>query len=102
MHVISRVLTMLNYSNMRKTTPPPGGRVYQRTVTIFELSYAIIRTNNITKLHVDWTINVTSRVLTRSHNNHIMFYYSHKCFRKISPPSSGLVVQRTKTIFELS
>ncbi|KAH3848044.1 hypothetical protein DPMN_090382 [Dreissena polymorpha] len=53
----SRVLT-------RKTTPPPGGHVFQRTGTIFKLSLAIIRTNVLTKVHEDWTINKTLRVLT--------------------------------------
>ncbi|KAH3881781.1 hypothetical protein DPMN_005708 [Dreissena polymorpha] len=45
---------------------PPDGHVFQRTLTIFELSRAIIKTNVLTKFHKDWTIHRTSRALTRT------------------------------------
>ncbi|KAH3819607.1 hypothetical protein DPMN_121346, partial [Dreissena polymorpha] len=40
-----------------KNAPPPGGHVFQPTGTIFELILYIIRTNILTKLHKDRTIN---------------------------------------------
>ncbi|KAH3822046.1 hypothetical protein DPMN_123815 [Dreissena polymorpha] len=57
----------------RKTAPPTGGHVFQRTGTTFELNQHIIKTNILknfigtkllTKFHEDRTINVASRVLT--------------------------------------
>ncbi len=69
-NVTSRVLTRFYYySHIRKTATPPGSHVFQPTGTIYELVQDIIRTNVLTKFHEDWTINVTSRVLTR-------FYYT--------------------------
>ncbi|KAH3747498.1 hypothetical protein DPMN_181925 [Dreissena polymorpha] len=56
-HVTFRVLT-------RKMPPLPGGHIFRRTITIFQLSQTNIRTNVLTKFHRDWTINVTFRVLT--------------------------------------
>ncbi|KAH3724259.1 hypothetical protein DPMN_050074 [Dreissena polymorpha] len=53
----SRVLT-------RKTAPLSGGHVFQLTGIIFELSYDIIGTNILTKVDENWTINLTTRVLT--------------------------------------
>ncbi|KAH3886681.1 hypothetical protein DPMN_010694 [Dreissena polymorpha] len=38
----------------RKTAPPTGGHVFQRTRTTFELNQHIIKTNILTKLHEDW------------------------------------------------
>ncbi|KAH3791593.1 hypothetical protein DPMN_145081 [Dreissena polymorpha] len=70
--VTSRVFT-------RKTAPPTGSHVFQRTGTTFELNQHIIKaniltnfeldrdiigTNLLTKFHEDLTINVTSRVFT--------------------------------------
>ncbi|KAH3825654.1 hypothetical protein DPMN_127535 [Dreissena polymorpha] len=67
--VTSRVFT-------RKTAPPTGGHVFQRTGTTFELNQHIIKTNILsnfkldrdfigtkllTKFHEDRTINVASR-----------------------------------------
>ncbi|KAH3749717.1 hypothetical protein DPMN_184227 [Dreissena polymorpha] len=49
---------------MRKTTPPTGSHVFQRTRTTFELNQHIIKTNILTKLHEDWACNVTSTVFT--------------------------------------
>ena len=91
-NVTSRVLTRFYYSHIRKTATPPGSHVFQPTGTIFELSPDIIRTNVLTKFHEDWTINVTSRVLTR-------FYYSH--IRKTAPPLGSHDFHATETIFEL-
>ncbi|KAH3699996.1 hypothetical protein DPMN_074959 [Dreissena polymorpha] len=48
----------------RKTAPPTGGHVFQRTGTTFELNQHIIKTNILTKLHEDSALNVTSTVLT--------------------------------------
>ncbi|KAH3715817.1 hypothetical protein DPMN_058530 [Dreissena polymorpha] len=62
------------------------GHVLQPTVTILELSRAVIRTNLRTKFHEDWTINMTSRVLTM----------------KIATHPGGHVFQRTGAIFNFS
>ncbi|KAH3827159.1 hypothetical protein DPMN_129088, partial [Dreissena polymorpha] len=71
-NVASRVLT-------RKTAPPTGSHVFQRTGTTFELNQDIIKTNILTnfklnqdfigtklltKFHEDGTRNVASRVFT--------------------------------------
>ncbi|KAH3839957.1 hypothetical protein DPMN_113397 [Dreissena polymorpha] len=48
----------------KKTAAFPAAIFFQRTVTILELSRAIIRTNVLTKFQKGWTINVTHRVLT--------------------------------------
>ena len=65
-NVTSRVLTRFYYySHIRKTATPSGSHVFQPTGTIFELVQDIIETHVLTKFHEDWTINVTSRVLTR-------------------------------------
>ncbi|KAH3887207.1 hypothetical protein DPMN_011223 [Dreissena polymorpha] len=82
--VTSKVFTRFRYS-LRNTAPPPGGHVFQRTGTIFELnqhtdwasnetskvftSFELIRgtngTNVLINFHEDQTINVASRVFTR-------------------------------------
>ncbi|KAH3869534.1 hypothetical protein DPMN_032703 [Dreissena polymorpha] len=71
-NMASRVFT-------RKTAPPTGDHVFQRTGTTFELNQHIIQTNILTnfeldrgfigtnlltKFHKDWTRNLVSRVLT--------------------------------------
>ncbi|KAH3728759.1 hypothetical protein DPMN_054720 [Dreissena polymorpha] len=58
----------------KKTAPPPGSHVFRQTRTIFKLIQDIVRKNVLTKFHEDWTINVTSRVLTR-------FYYTLKPYK---------------------
>ncbi|KAH3738956.1 hypothetical protein DPMN_045600 [Dreissena polymorpha] len=88
-NVTSRVLK-------RKTATTTGGHVFhstgtifelvllhvfQPTVTIFQLVQDIIKTNVLTKLHEDWTINLTSTV-------------------KTAPPPGGHVFLPTGTIFE--
>ncbi|KAH3741407.1 hypothetical protein DPMN_048132 [Dreissena polymorpha] len=62
--VTSRVLTRFLYSNIGNTAPPPGGHVFQRTRTIFELNQHIIKTNILTNLHEDRASNLTSTVFT--------------------------------------
>ena len=47
--VTSRVFTMFLYNQKRKTALPPGGHVFQRTGTTFELNQHIIKTNIVTK-----------------------------------------------------
>ncbi|KAH3730502.1 hypothetical protein DPMN_056492 [Dreissena polymorpha] len=64
-NVASRVLTRFYYSHIKKNAPPLSSHVFQANVTIFELIQDIIETNLLTKFHEDWTINVTSRELTR-------------------------------------
>ena len=64
-NVASKVFTRFLYCQIRKTAPPTGGQVFQRTGTTFELNQHIIKTNILTKLHEDWTWNVTSTVFTR-------------------------------------
>ncbi|KAH3832995.1 hypothetical protein DPMN_106296 [Dreissena polymorpha] len=74
-NVASRVLTRFYYSHFHEDwpinvanivstrqlpPPPPGGHVFQRTITIFKLTGAIVRTKVLIKFHKDWIINVTS------------------------------------------
>ncbi|KAH3851301.1 hypothetical protein DPMN_093781 [Dreissena polymorpha] len=84
-NVASRVLTRFYYSHIEKNAPPPGGHVFQQNKNIFELIQHIIRTNLLTKLLDDWTINVPSRELTR----------------KNALPPGGHVFQPNGTILEL-
>ncbi|KAH3713212.1 hypothetical protein DPMN_072998 [Dreissena polymorpha] len=49
----------------KKNAPPLGSHVFRANVTIFELIQDIIETNLLTKFHVDWTIKVASRELTK-------------------------------------
>ncbi|KAH3866288.1 hypothetical protein DPMN_029348 [Dreissena polymorpha] len=83
-NVTSRVLTRKKMKN----APPLGSHVFQANVTIFELIQDINKTNLLTKIHEDWTINVASRVLT-------------SLITKNAPPPGGHVFKETKTIFEL-
>ncbi|KAH3800087.1 hypothetical protein DPMN_153712 [Dreissena polymorpha] len=82
-NVASRVLTRFYYSHIRK--PPLGSHFFQANIIIFKLIQDIIETNLLTIFHVDWIINVASRVLTR----------------KNVPPPGGHVFKATKTIFKL-
>ncbi|KAH3706522.1 hypothetical protein DPMN_065909 [Dreissena polymorpha] len=63
-NVTSRVLFRLFFCIIRKTSPLPGGHVFQPTRTIFKISRDIIRKNVLIKFHEYWTKDVTSRVLT--------------------------------------
>ncbi|KAH3713869.1 hypothetical protein DPMN_073670 [Dreissena polymorpha] len=58
--VTSKVFTRFLYSHIKKTAPPTGGHVFQRSGTTFELNQHIIKTDIKTKLHEDWALNVTS------------------------------------------
>ncbi|KAH3865652.1 hypothetical protein DPMN_028694 [Dreissena polymorpha] len=60
-YVVSRVLTRLYYSHIRKNAPPKS-HVFQANIIIFQLIQDIIMTNLLTKFHEDWTINIASRV----------------------------------------
>ncbi|KAH3859558.1 hypothetical protein DPMN_102375 [Dreissena polymorpha] len=85
-----RVRSLYAHFRGHKNALPPGGNDFQQTGTIFELIQTrgperpkcrtdgrqnnippplagdnIIRTNVLTKFHEDWTINVTSTVLTK-------------------------------------
>ena len=90
-NVTSRVLTRFHYNHTRKSPPPPGSHVFQQARTIFELIRDIVRTNLLTKFHEDWTINVTSRVLTR-------FYYTLKPYKENCHAPGGHVFHSTGTI----
>ncbi|KAH3861778.1 hypothetical protein DPMN_024728 [Dreissena polymorpha] len=66
-NVTSRVFT-------RKNAPPPGGHFHEDQTLMWPLEKNApplgnhvfqANTNLLTKFHEDWTINVTSRVLTR-------------------------------------
>ncbi|KAH3801831.1 hypothetical protein DPMN_155493 [Dreissena polymorpha] len=61
-NVASRVLTRIYYSHIRKNAPPLGSHVFQANITIFEIIQEIIENNLLTIFHLDWTINVASRV----------------------------------------
>ncbi|KAH3841967.1 hypothetical protein DPMN_115454 [Dreissena polymorpha] len=78
--------------NNKKTAPPPGGYVFPPIWTIFKLNCHIQKTHVLTKFHVDWTKNVTSRVFT-------CFHYMH--IEKSAPTPSGHVFSSIWTIFEL-
>ncbi|KAH3825616.1 hypothetical protein DPMN_127497 [Dreissena polymorpha] len=69
-----------NVTSRRPPPPPPGGYVFLLIRTIFELDRRIQETNVLTKFHVDWTKNVTSRVFT-------CFYYIH--IEKTALPPGG-------------
>ncbi|KAH3696962.1 hypothetical protein DPMN_084444 [Dreissena polymorpha] len=99
-----------NIVSKRQLPPPPGGHVFQQTITIFKLTQAIVRTNVQIKFHKDWIINVTSRVLTRKnatppcghfHEHWTTNVPSRVLTRKTAPPHGGHVFHSTGTIFEL-
>ncbi|KAH3809725.1 hypothetical protein DPMN_138101 [Dreissena polymorpha] len=101
-NVASRVLT-------RKIASPSGGHVFQPTGIIFELVQDIIRMNLLTKFHVDWTINVASRVKNAtppgSHTNlQTKFHDDWKinvASRENCPAPGDHVFQPTDIIFKL-
>ncbi|KAH3717210.1 hypothetical protein DPMN_059991 [Dreissena polymorpha] len=93
----------INVANIVTTPPPPGGHVFQQTITIFKLTQAIVSTNVQIKknapspcghFHEHWTTNVTFRVLTR-------FYNTVKPYKENCPPHGGHVFHSTGTIFKL-
>ncbi|KAH3854725.1 hypothetical protein DPMN_097274 [Dreissena polymorpha] len=73
------------YSHTMKNAPPHGGHVFQPIGSIFELIQDSIGTSVVTKLHEDWTINVTLGMLTR----------------KMPLPLAAKFFQPTGIIFEL-
>ncbi|KAH3699226.1 hypothetical protein DPMN_074182 [Dreissena polymorpha] len=46
--------------------PNPGSHIVKQTRAIYKVSLDIIRKDDLTKFHEDRTINMTSRVLTRT------------------------------------
>ncbi|KAH3816340.1 hypothetical protein DPMN_117855 [Dreissena polymorpha] len=87
-----RLFTCFHYIHIEKTSPPPGGHVFPPIWTIFELNRHIQKTHVLTKLHEDWTKNVTSRVFT-------CFHYIH--IEKTAPPPGGHIFAPIWTIFKL-
>ncbi|KAH3845299.1 hypothetical protein DPMN_087577 [Dreissena polymorpha] len=109
----------------RKTSPHPGGPVFQQTRTIFELIQDVIWTYVLIKFHEDGTINLACKpykencpalwrpcftptgTIFELENRTInvvsrvlkMFYYSHTGINASSP--GGHVFQLTRTIFKL-
>ncbi|KAH3872937.1 hypothetical protein DPMN_036160, partial [Dreissena polymorpha] len=100
-------INVANIVSTRQLPPPPGGHVFQRTITIFELTRAIVRTNVLIKFHNDWIINVTSRVKNATppcghfHEHWTTNVTSRVLTRKTAPPPGGHVFNPTGTIFEL-
>ncbi|KAH3849156.1 hypothetical protein DPMN_091552 [Dreissena polymorpha] len=121
-NVTSRVLTMFNYSYIKKNAPPPWWPCFSTN--------HIIGTNLLTEFHEDPTINVASRVknapplgshvfqanviifeliqdinktnlLTIFHEDWTINVASRVLTRKHAPPPGGHVFKETKTIFEL-
>ncbi|KAH3809085.1 hypothetical protein DPMN_137448 [Dreissena polymorpha] len=105
-----RESTCFHYIHLEKMAPHTGGHVFspiwtifeldrvftshviQLTGTIFELNSHIKETNVLTKIHVNWAKNVTSREFT-------CFYYIH--IEKNAPPTGGHVFSPIRTIFKL-
>ncbi|KAH3707151.1 hypothetical protein DPMN_066548 [Dreissena polymorpha] len=98
----------INVASRLKSAPPLGSHVFQakfhedRKINvamffnqpgiILEFGQNIIGINLLTKFHIDPTINVVSRVLTRLYHSHIW---------KNAPPLGSHVFQANVTIFEL-
>ncbi|KAH3858823.1 hypothetical protein DPMN_101463 [Dreissena polymorpha] len=85
--VTSRVFT-------RKTFPPTGGHVFQRTGTTFEFNQHIIKTNILTNFELDRGI-IRTNILTK----HVA---SRVFTRKTATQTGGHVFQRNGTTFELN
>ncbi|KAH3803238.1 hypothetical protein DPMN_156940 [Dreissena polymorpha] len=74
---------------------------FQRIITIFKLTRAIVKTNVLLKFHKDWIINVTSRVLTRKnatppcghfHEHWTTNVTSRVLTRKTAPPLRPYII----------
>ncbi|KAH3834700.1 hypothetical protein DPMN_108033 [Dreissena polymorpha] len=87
-NVASRVFT-------RKTAPPSGGFVFQRTGTTFVLNQFFIKTNILTNFELDRGI-IRTHVLTKFHEDRT------RNIRNTAPPSGGHVFQQTGFTFELN
>ncbi|KAH3771915.1 hypothetical protein DPMN_173244 [Dreissena polymorpha] len=76
----------------RKTAPPTGGHVFQRTRTTFELNQHIIKTNILTNFELDRDF-IGTKLLTKFHEDRTInvasIVFSNKCGRTDR--------QRTKT-----
>ncbi|KAH3883379.1 hypothetical protein DPMN_007334 [Dreissena polymorpha] len=92
-NVASRVFT-------RKTAPPTGGHVFQRTGTTFELNQYIIKTNILTNFELHRAI-IGTNLLTKFHEDRTRNVASRVFTRKTARPTVGYVFQRTGTTFEL-
>ncbi|KAH3816157.1 hypothetical protein DPMN_117666 [Dreissena polymorpha] len=83
----------------RKTAPPTGGHVFQRTGTTFELNQHIIKINILTNFKLDRGI-IEKNLLTKFHEDRTR--NSSRVFtRKTARPAGRHVFQRTGTTFEL-
>ncbi|KAH3825895.1 hypothetical protein DPMN_127779 [Dreissena polymorpha] len=92
----------------RKTAPPTGGHVFQRTGTTFELNQHIIKTNILTKclqgfffFKLDRGI-IGTNLLTKFHEDRTRTVASRVFTMKTAPPTGGHVFQWTGTTFELN
>ncbi|KAH3883640.1 hypothetical protein DPMN_007600 [Dreissena polymorpha] len=83
----------------KKKAPPLGSHVFQANVTIFDLIQDIIETNLLSKFHEDWTINVTSRVLTRQMLTPDAGRRTtdKRCSHKLTMSTLGSVIDRRQT-----
>ncbi|KAH3776531.1 hypothetical protein DPMN_177959 [Dreissena polymorpha] len=101
----------------RKTAPPTGGHVFQRTRTTFELNQHIIKTFhaqsscNFVKMFVTSTVFTSfqlhrdiigTNLLTKFHEDLTKNVTSRVFTRKTAPPTGGHVFQQTRTTFELN
>ncbi|KAH3897900.1 hypothetical protein DPMN_022096 [Dreissena polymorpha] len=93
-NVASRVFT-------RKSAPPTGGHVFQRTGTTFDLNQDIIKTNILTNFELNRSI-IGTNLLTKFHEDRTRNVASRVFTRKIAPPTGGHVFQQTGTIFQLN
>ncbi|KAH3749064.1 hypothetical protein DPMN_183554 [Dreissena polymorpha] len=104
-NMTSRVLTWFYFIHIRKTAPPPWRPFFSTDRNYFQ-SRSIIRMNVLNKFHEDWTINVTSRVLTKKTApppDIIRTIVLTKVLkRETFPPPGGHIFQRTKTILKLN
>ncbi|KAH3720133.1 hypothetical protein DPMN_063027 [Dreissena polymorpha] len=87
--------------NTRKTAPPTGGHVFQRTRTTFELYQHIIKTNILKNFKLDLGI-IETNLLTKFREDRTRNVASRVFTRKTAPPTGGHVFQRTGTTFELN
>ncbi|KAH3880482.1 hypothetical protein DPMN_004396 [Dreissena polymorpha] len=84
----------------RKTAPPTGGHVFQRTRTTFEVNQHIIKRNILTNFQLHGDI-IGTNLLTKFHEDRTKNVASRVCTRKTAPPTGGHVFQQTRTTFEL-
>ncbi|KAH3692874.1 hypothetical protein DPMN_193210 [Dreissena polymorpha] len=98
-NVSSRLFTCFHYIHIEKTAPPSGGHVFSMITTIFKLNQDIYKTNVLTKLNDDWTINMTSRTKHVTSRVFTCFHYIH--IEKTVPPPGGHVLSPIWTLFEL-